>query len=273
MSVIMGVMLAVGAVPLAARADAVTFTWDPAAASPSLSGAGSAFTANGIVGKHYLYDVTPPAGDPSIYTVNFIEKITGFTLDGVPIQSPGLNGAPGAAPYGLYLSMQAQVQQAGTARIYHSLTMSLMADPGNNDGAVSSTLANHLAFANSGPTGTADDITLASGSLISGTFEQNPAPGIIILSNFTESFTPAPGEAGFFVSPVSPFTMIEESLTTPIAVFTSVPQQDGSTIALLNGGDATIELLVPEPASLVLLGSALGLFVTTRCRRTRQPPL
>jgi hypothetical protein len=73
--------------------------------------------------------------------------------------------------------MQAEVQQSGPTRIYYSLDMSLMADPGNNDGPVSSALATHLAFTNTGATGTADDITLAKGSLISGTFTQNLAPG------------------------------------------------------------------------------------------------
>jgi hypothetical protein len=52
--------------------------------------------------------------------------------------------------------------------------MSLMLDPGNNDGALSST-ASDVGFSNSGPTGEADDITLATGSLISGTFKLMPA--------------------------------------------------------------------------------------------------
>jgi PEP-CTERM motif len=266
--VMLGMMLAFGAVPGAASAGVVTFTWNPAGAFPSLSG-DPAFTANGIVGKHYLYDVTPPAGSPMIYPVYFIEQIEGFTLNGAPVSTPGLNGAPGAPPYGLYLRMQAEVQQAGAGRIYHSLAMSLMADPGNNDGAVSSTFANQLAFANTGPTGTADDITLANGSLLSGTFKMNPAPGIIILSDFKETFQPAPGEADFFASPVSPYTVIEELLTTPIKVFqTEMPDgPDGPTIATLNGGAATIDLRVPEPASVVLFGSGLLTLVAVRRRR------
>jgi hypothetical protein len=266
--VMVAVMLAVSVVPASARAGAVTFTWDPAGASPALAGAGSAFTANGISGLHYLYDDTPPAGSPALYPVYFIEQIAQFTLNGVPVATPGLNGLPGApGSYGLYLSMQAVAQQAGPKRIYHSLTMSLMADPGNNDGAVSSTLANHLAFANTGPTGTADDITLATGSLISGRFTMNPSPGISILSDFTESFRSAPGESGFFVSPVSPYTELEELLTTPTANIQLMSQLDGSTVALLNGGGATIDLLVPEPDSVVVLSSALGLLLIARRRR------
>lgn len=269
-SAIAAVLLAAGTLPGPATA-ASTFTWDPAAIG--LSGAGSAFTANGTVGLHYLYDITPPAGSPALYTVNFIEQINGFTLDGgTPFSPSGLNGPAGATgSYGLYLSMQAQVQQAGSSRIYHSLTMSLMADPGNNNGAVSSTLAHPLAFANTGPTGTADDITLATGSLISGTFQQNPAPGIIILSHFIESFTPAASEAGFFASPVPPFTEIEEFLTTPVSVFNTQVLSDGSTIAALNGGNATIDLQVPEPASVALLGFGLTGVAGVRRMRNRRP--
>lgn len=268
--VMLGMILAFGAVPGAASAGVVTFTWNPAGASPSLSG-DPAFTADGIVGKHYLYDVTPPAGSPMIYPVYFIEQIEGFTLNSAPVSTPGLNGAPGAPPYGLYLSMLAEVQQAGAGRIYHSLTMSLKADPGNNDGAVSSTFANQLAFANTGPTGTADDITLATGSLLSGTFKMNPAPGIIILSDFKETFRPAPGEADFFSSPspVSPYTVIEELLTTPVNVFqTEMPDGPGGpTIATLNGGAANIDLRVPEPASVVLFCSGLLTLVAVHRRR------
>jgi hypothetical protein len=265
----LAVILTGTSMPIAAVANTV-FTWNPAGASPSLAGAGSAFTADGIVGLHYLYDVTPPAGSPALYNVDFIEQITQFTLNGVPVATPGLNGPPGApGSYGLYLSMQAVAQQSGATRIYHSLTVSLMADPGNNDGAVSSTLANGVAFANTGPTGTADDITLATGSLISGRFTQNPAPGISILSDFTESFSPAPGEGGFFMSPVSPHTELEELLTTPVANIALVPQPDGSTVALLNGGGATMDLLVPEPGSFLLLGCGLLGLVAIRARNCR----
>src|SRR5580700_2944693 len=112
----LGIILAGSMMPIAARAGTV-FTWDPAGASPSLGG--SAFTADAIQGEHYLYSNQPsttlvPLNQQTPYTVSFIEQIQGFTLNGAPVATPGLNGNPGAAgSYGLYLSMQANVLYVG----------------------------------------------------------------------------------------------------------------------------------------------------------------
>lgn len=107
--IMLTVMVAIGAIPVTASAG-VTFTWDPAGASVPLGGAGSKFTANGIEGGHYLWSRQPQTtiSPQTPYTVDFIEQITQFTLNGVPVATPGLNGTPGAAgSYGLYLAMQA----------------------------------------------------------------------------------------------------------------------------------------------------------------------
>ena len=163
-------------------------------------GAGSAFTADGIQATHYLYDIGPKANpSPVVYTVNFLEQITGFTLGGVPVATPGLNGPPGVTgSYGLYLTMQTQTEAVGppTAYKYLSGQVALMLDPGDNDGAASSTPTG-LTFANTGPTGTADDITLATGTLVSGRYTLNPAPGIRSIGDFLQTFRPEAGEGGF----------------------------------------------------------------------------
>ena len=127
----LGITLAVGTAATTATAGTV-FTWDPAGASPALGGAGSAFTADTIDGIDYLYDLGPKANpSPVIYPVSFIEQITGFTLNGPPVATPGLNGTPGAASsYGLYLTMQWQTQAIGPPNTYQKA----LQRPGGADG-------------------------------------------------------------------------------------------------------------------------------------------
>ena len=146
---ILGITLAVGVVASTASAGTV-ITWDPAG-SPALGGAASASTADTIDATHYLYDIGPIANpSPVLHTVNFLEQITGFTLDGMPVATPGLNGPLGAAgSYGLYLTMQTLTASIGPPNTYQYLSghVALMLDPGNNDGAASSTPSG-LTFAN-----------------------------------------------------------------------------------------------------------------------------
>lgn len=269
---LLGIILAIGAVPATASAG-VAFTWDPAGASPPLAGAGSAFMADTIYGGHYLWSLGPNAPPTTavpgrIYTVDFIEQIQQFSLGGgARFVPPGLNGTPGApGSYGLYVTMTAQTEQVGSPKIYdyHSIAMSLMADPGNNDGTLSSTVSG-VGFAN----GTTGDITLATGSLVSGTFKLMPAPGIRSIGHFKESFRPAAGEGGFFVTPVSPYSVLEEFLATPVGAiqFFPVPGAPNSQYSVLNGGTAVMDLRVPEPGSAVLFGSGLLALVPLRRRR------
>ncbi len=273
---LLGLLLAAGCCSTASAAGAI-FTWDPAGAVPSLGPMGSAFTADSIDGTHYLYSVQPSTSIPlpmqTPYTVSFIEQIQGFTLNGAPVSTPGLNGTPGApGSYGLYLTMQANTLYVGPPNTYqyNSLSMALMADPGNNDGPVSSTLSG-LSFANTGPTGQADDITLATGSLVSGAYTLNPSPDIRSIGDFVETFQPAAGEGGFFVTPVLPDDLIQEILTTPISAINVVPDPNdpNSTIAVLNGGTAVIDLQVSEPASTAIFLVGLLLTATLGQRRRR----
>jgi PEP-CTERM motif len=237
-----------------AMADVVTFEWDPTGALPALSTPGSAFTADNIETTNYLYAVQPPGGVgafPEFFTL----RVQQFDHGGAVVSTPGLNGTAGATgSYGLYFNIAADFERIAGVNTFHSLDIALMADPGNNDGASSSTPSG-LSFANTGATGAADDFALATGSLLSAQLQMD-ADGTRH-AHFVETFQSAPGEADFFSTPLSQFLMIEEFLTTPLSTFSTSPGPGGSTIQMVNGGDGAIDLRVPEPASLMLMGTGL----------------
>ena len=269
---ILGITLAVGAVASTASAGTV-FTWDPSAVSPALGGV-AAFTADTIDATHYLYDIGPIANpSPVLHTVNFIEQITGFTLNNMAVATPGLDGPLGAAgSYGLYLTMQTLTASIGPPNTYQYLSgnVALMLDPGNNDGAASSTPSG-MTFAN--PASTADDITLATGSLVSGHYTLNPAPGIRSIGDFVQTFQPAAGEGAFFVTPVSPHDLIDVVPTTPPSAIQFFPDPSDPTlqISVLNGGSTIIDFNVPEPATFALMVTGLPMLLGLRRLRRYRP--
>src|SRR5262249_47084941 len=90
-----------------------------------------------------------------------------------------------------------------------------------------------------------------------------PNSGIRSIGDFVQTFQPAAGEAGFFVSPVSPHDLIQLVDTTfattpPQIVMVPDPSDPTLQISMLNGGSTVIDFAVPEPASCLLLG--VGLF-------------
>ncbi|MBV8520728.1 MAG: PEP-CTERM sorting domain-containing protein [Acetobacteraceae bacterium] len=271
-SIKLAMVIAAAGLPVAARAGTV-FTWEPAAV---LGGASSAFTADAINATHYLYDRAPVDITPTdTYNVFFLEPITGFTLNGVPVATPGLNGTPGAAgSYGLYLTMENQTQAIGPPKNYNYLsgTVAPMLDPGNNDGTASSTLSG-VGFSNTGSTGTADDITLATGSLVSGQFAFGSTPDIRSIGDFVETFQPAAGAGGFFATPPTDMIQTIDTTFNGDLVIENDPTDPSFNASVLNGGSTVIDFPVPEPESFLLLGVGLvgltGLRLLKNGRRPR----
>ena len=245
-----GAILATVTSVAAMAAPPVPFTWDPSAASPGLAGP---FTADSISMTDFLLNWQAQSKD------TFILQINGFSLNGAPVSVPGLG-----TTFGLYLEGTTQV--VGTPSVYGPGSISLVLDPTNNDGTPSATVnvaASTGAVGFSNPLGTSDDITLATGSLTDGSFgtQPNGNPGV----HFIETYTPAPGEAGFSVSPIGAHTSIEEFLFNTSTSRVMGTFADGSSYVVVNDGIGAADLLVPEPASITLLGA--GLFALATLRR------
>ena len=131
------------------------------------------------------------------------------------------------------------------ANQYTKFNIALKADPGNLDGTPSATAGNGASFSNTGPTGTGDDITLATGSLLTGSFglQANGQSG----AHFTQTFAPSPGEAGVFLDPVGSHVQLEELLFNTATSRVQTTLDDGSLQTLVNGGISTADILVPNP--------------------------
>jgi hypothetical protein len=227
-------IVVLGASYSVASATPIPFTWDPSKAIPALAGSGSSFTADTIDGTNYLHGVIQANGSVA---EEFIVRINGFEENGQRVPSAELNSS-----YGLYFT----INGTGHGGIFNSLDIALVADPGNNDGSPSSTLSG-VAFSN----GTAGDFLLASGKLASVSLVLDAAG--VRHARFIGNLAPALGQAAFFGNTPS---QLEVSFTTPGANFVALPQPDGSSIQLVNGGIGQVDF-VPEPMSLTLMGTGL----------------
>ncbi len=246
-----GAILAAASTSVAASA--TTFTWNPGAALAGLPGP---FTADSMSMTDTLLNI----GTVAAATDTFILQINGFSLNGQPVSVPGLGTS-----FGLYL--EGSTFLTGNPSVYGPGSISLVLDPTNNDGTASASVnlvsqTGRIGFSN--PAGTADDITLATGSLISGAFgiQPNGNPGV----RFVETYTPSPGETGFSVSPTGPYVTIAETLTNTSTSRVAGTFTNGTGWITVNGGVGSASLAVPEPASMSLVGTELIALAALRRR-------
>jgi hypothetical protein len=182
-------------------------------------------------------------------------QINGFSLNGAPVPLPGLN-----TTFGLYVEGTLALHADGPVSVYDSGTFALMSDPTNDDGTLSATVAGGASFSN--PANTADDVTLATGSLYFGAFgmQSNGHPGLHLQETFA-------GENGFLVSPNSPDTIMDQFFfNTSTSRVVLPPDNNGVVYTLINEGFGTLDIAVPEPGTLGLLAAALAGLLAVRRR-------
>lgn len=254
------------------------FSWDPSGSTPPLSTA-TAFTADSFTLGDFAHVHIASSG---AFVEDGYLKIKAFQLGAPTVTTPGLNGTAGATPYELYFhfnatgTMNSWSSCIGTgfcSGSFSTVTYTMFGDVGGtaNFGFVG---LNPVVVPPGVP------VTLASGSLLTGcgvcsnnvSLTFLAGGGVIPAAASSETFNPDAGQSGFYVSPS--FTInLEDAFTNTPGVSTLLGCGTGCFDVLINngGGNADffrVQVPVPEPGSLFLIGSALiGWAAVSRRRR------
>ena len=207
-----------------------TFHWNPAAAGLT----GLPFTADTIDFVGNLTDVPQPDGT---HLVDRIEQITGFALNGHAVTPAGFG-----TNYGLYFEFVDH--NIGVPPTFLSIDWTLKADPGNLDGPVVSDTS-QTGFTNTGPTGQADDIVLAHGSLVNGMTFIDPTTTPPTL-NGTETYNFTPDIADFFKGGSD---LIKEVASNPVTLLTMTDVPGVGTVTNFNNFTGEIQFVTNRPGN------------------------
>jgi hypothetical protein len=208
-----------------------TFHWNPKAAGLD----GKAFTADTIDVIGNLTDV--PQSDGT-HLVDRIEQITGFSLNGHAVTPAGFG-----TNYGLYFEF-VDHNTGDFPPTFLSIDMTLKADPGNLNGPVVSDTS-QTGFTNTGPTGQADDIVLAHGSLVDGMLfldDTTTPPNL----NGTEVDTFIPDIAEFFKGGSD---LIKDVASNPVTLLTMTEVPGIGTVTNFHNYTGHIQFVTDHPGN------------------------
>ena len=212
----------------------------------------------------YLHSVVYPNNS---FALQWLMPVTGLQDNGQPVMPPGFE-----KNYGLYLTVDAsgilgQTTPTPVAEQFTSINVTLWADPKNDAGTASSTVENGASF--SGPT--SDDIVLATGTMVSGMMSVDPTTGIRTATD-VETLTPTLAGTILLDGSIKPGQQITENFTTQPDEFQALPQPDGTSVDLVNGGAATVTFSQPDgspatisiPTDLLLKPALTFLYYSSR---------
>jgi hypothetical protein len=174
--------------------------------------------------------------------LNALLPVTGFENQGQPVTPPGFD-----KEYGLFLTINASVtaNPNGSANTFNSLNITLWADPKNDAGTPSVSQTSDPAFSN----GMANDIVLATGTMVSASMSLDPTTNIRS-ADFVDTMTPTLAGTVLLGGSIQPGTELEVKTTTPPDSFTSITPPGGGFINLVDGGTAQVTL---DPQGTILL--------------------
>jgi hypothetical protein len=180
----------------------------------------------------YLHSVVYPNNS---FALEWLMPVTGHQDNGQSIIPPGFD-----KDYGLYLTVDAsgilgQTTPTPIAAQFTSLNVTLWADPKNDAGTASSTVQNGASF--SGPT--SNDIVLATGTMVSGQMSVDPTTGVRTATD-VETLIPTLQGTTLLDGSIKPGEQITENFTTQPGEFQALPQSDGTSVDLVNGGAARV---------------------------------